>query len=193
MVCPGKFEKFAVVSICQLQRNIIIKEIFIRAVCAQTTKIRRQTTKYFTDIFSKTGKEGELLEKINYVIGIKVKEVSELPTKVCRKCRGQLTRFSDFIAKALSVQNELALYTTSKRCKNFSPSLEPEKKKQLVGEEKQTASLKPGGLARKLFPEGNQPGQVKEIQKNVNEVHKVENIDAILSKSGLNNPEVIVF
>ena len=27
----------------------------------------------FTDIFSKTGKEGELLKKIKYVIGIKVK------------------------------------------------------------------------------------------------------------------------
>lgn len=35
--------------------------------------------------------------------------------------------------------------------------------------------------------------QVKEIQKNVNEVNKEESIDAILSKSGLNNPEVIVF
>ena len=32
--------------------------------------------------------------------------------------------------------------------------------------------------------------QVKEIQKNVNEVNKEE---SILSKSGLNNPEVIVF
>jgi len=150
----------------------------------------------FTDIFSKTGKDGQLLEKINYVIGIKVKEVRELPTKVCRKCRGQLITFFDFKAKALSVQNEVALYTTSKRCKNFSPSLEPEKKKQLVeGAEggKQTASVKPGGPARKLFREGSQPGQVKEIQKNANEVNKEENIDVILSKSGLNNPEVIVF
>lgn len=150
----------------------------------------------FTDIFSKTGKDGQLLEKMNYVIGIKVKEVRELPTKVCRKCRGQLITFFDFKAKALSVQNEVALYTTSKRSKNFSPSLEPEKKKQLVeGAEggKQTASVKPGGPARKLFREGSQPGQVKEIQKNANKVNKEENIDVILSKSGLNNPEVIVF
>ena len=150
----------------------------------------------FTDIFSKTGKDSELLDKINCVIGIKVKEVRELPTKVCRKCRGQLITFSDFKAKALSVQNEVALYTTSKRCKNFSPSLEPEKKKQLVeGAEggKQTASVKPGGPARKLFREGSQSGQVKEIQKNANKVNKEENIDVILSKSGLNNPEVLVF
>ena len=99
------------------------------------------------DIFSKTGKDGELLEKINYVIGIKVKEVRALLTKVCRKCRGQLITFSNFKAKALSVQNELALYTTSKRCKHFSPSLKPDKKKQLVEGGNQTASVKPGGPA----------------------------------------------
>ena len=86
------------------------KKHYIHSCCMCTDG---KNSDRFTDIFSKTGKDGEL-EKINYVIGIKVKEVRELPTNVCRKCRGQLITFSDFKAKALSVQNELALYTTSK-------------------------------------------------------------------------------
>ena len=151
----------------------------------------RKNSDRFTDIFSKVGREGKLYEKIEDVVGIDIKYMAERPSKVCRRCKGQLVCFTDFKAKAIQVQNEIHQNTTSKRCKTFSPTLQPVEKKRQPTEnksEEQNPSSKHGKIARSLFTAGEPNKSEKEQPGNVK--HQETDHD-ILSRTGLNNPEVI--
>ena len=114
----------------------------------------------FAQIFSKVGTDCKLHENVKDVIGIDIKYAAELPSKVCRRCKGQLACFADFKAKAIQVQSEINSNTTSKRYKSFSPTLQPmEKKRQPTvtenkSQEQAASSAKSGKIARSLFADG---------------------------------------
>lgn len=79
-----------------------------------------------TNIFSEKKK---IAQDINDILGIRVTEDDGLPCTVCRKCEGKLRNFKEFINLVQETQQNLKGRT--KRCQNFSPSIEPPGKKSV--------------------------------------------------------------
>lgn len=149
-----------------------------------------------TNIFSKVGESKKLLITISELLNISIAKEDGLPSTICRHCEGMLTKFSEFKSSVATIQSHLKSRVTTKRCKVFSPTCEPEKKVRVLNNNRSSArSLSfaddsQGNAAANDPSLGNIPEPTKASDPMGNSSLTAADI---LSQAGLRNPEVSWF
>ena len=156
-----------------------------------------------TNIFSKTGEAKRLQATVAQVLNVAITKNDGLPSNICRHCEGMLTRFTEFKSSVISTQEQLKAMVTTKRCKVFSPSCEPEKKVRVLQKDRSSArslvfhdNSAQGNACSNSTPESNgvSLAAVRSLDSTPVLVPDGGKSSAsasnILSKVGLQNPEV---
>ena len=94
-----------------------------------------------TNVFSKSGIRKNLGKPISELLQVSIKEDDGLPSNICRQCEGKVLGFSEFKSSVINMQIQLKQSVTAKRCKVFSPTLEPEQKVRVVENRSSARSL----------------------------------------------------
>ena len=94
-----------------------------------------------TNVFSKSGIRKNLAKTISELLQVSIKEDDGLPSNICRQCEGKLFGFSEFKSSVINMQSQLKQSVTPKRCKVFSPTLEPDQKVRVVENPSSVRSL----------------------------------------------------
>ena len=94
-----------------------------------------------TNVFSKSGIRKNLATTISELLRVFIEEGDGLPSNICRQCEGMLLRFSEFKSLVINTQSQLKQRVTTKRCKVFSPTCEPDKKIRVVENRSSARSL----------------------------------------------------
>lgn len=94
-----------------------------------------------TNVFSKSGIRKNLAKTISELLQVSIKEDDGLPSNICRQCEGKLFGFSELKSSVINMQSQLKQSVTAKRCKVFSPTLEPDQKVRVVENRSSVRSL----------------------------------------------------
>lgn len=104
----------------------VLGEKFCR-LCGSEKDVDRST-----NVFSKSGIRKNLAKTISDMLQVSIKKDDGLPSNICRQCEGKLLGFSEFKSSVIDMQSQLRQSVTTKRCKVFSPTLEPDQKVRVV-------------------------------------------------------------
>lgn len=94
-----------------------------------------------TNVFSKSGIRKNLAKKISELLQVSIKEDDGLPSNICRQCEGKVLGLSEFKSSVINMQIQLRQSVSAKRCKVFSPTLEPDQKVRAVENRSSARSL----------------------------------------------------
>lgn len=94
-----------------------------------------------TNVFSKSGIRKNLGKTISELLQVSIKEDDGLPSNICRQCEGKVLGFSEFKSAVVNMQIQLKQSVTAKRCKVFSPTLEPDQKVRVMENRSSARSL----------------------------------------------------
>ena len=117
------------------KKNSSLGEKFCR-LCGSEKDVDRST-----NVFSKSGIRKNLGKTISELLQVSTKEDDGLPSNICRQCEGKVLGFSEFKSSVINMQIQLKQSVTAKRCKVFSPTLEPEQKVRVVENRSSARSL----------------------------------------------------
>ena len=94
-----------------------------------------------TNVFSKSGIRKNLAKTISELLQVSIKEDDGLSSNIRHQCEGKLFGFSEFKSSVINMQSQLKQSVTAKRCKVFSPNLEPDQKVRVVENRSSVRSL----------------------------------------------------
>ena len=94
-----------------------------------------------TKVLSKSGIRKNLGKTISELLQVSIKEDDGLPSNICRQCEGRVLGLSEFKSSVINMQIQLKQSVAVKRCKVFSPTLEPDQKVRVVENRSSARSL----------------------------------------------------